>query len=162
MLLFQFFKKKTFYSVHNLKKKSKLSSPKPSIQTHPKALFASLEGGCWRALGKRDWGVFIFLRNTKSPQNGGTQKLYCMKILDGLDNFFKSNPWYDNTHKIKNVLIIIIHLSFSTKPLSQKRWKISQFSSLLLSFQSLLLPFPRNSQLEPKNYFHIEKLLHNI
>ena len=85
-----------------------LSSP-PNSQTKPKALFAILEE-------KRcdDFGRFIFLHNTRSPYNEETKKLYWMRILEGLDNFFKFNLCCYNTLKIKNILIINIHLSFST------------------------------------------------
>jgi len=48
---------------------------------------------------------FVFLHNTKSPQNGGAQKLYRSRVLEGLDKFFKSNLCcYNNTLKIKKYM----------------------------------------------------------
>jgi len=51
---------------------------------------------------------FIFLHNTKSSSFGGTQKLYCMRVLEDLHEFFKFNLCSYNILKIKNILIINI------------------------------------------------------
>jgi len=103
-----------------------------------------------------DWGVLFFFAIQNPLKNGLVQRFWRVKITS-------SNQIHVIIilSKLK-ILIINIHLSFSTKPLSKKRWKISLFSSLLPSFQSLPLTFPPNSQLDPKNYFHNEKLQHNI
>jgi hypothetical protein len=51
-----------------------------------------------------------------------------MRILEGLDKFLKSLRCFRNTLIIKNILIISIFFSFSTKTLSNK-FKISLFHS---------------------------------
>jgi hypothetical protein len=46
-------------------------------------------------------------------------------IGGGFDKFFISNLCCYNTLNVKNILIISIHLSFSSKALSQKKLKYS-------------------------------------
>ena len=62
----------------------------------------------------RLWG-FIFHHSTKIFSFEKTQKLYWGRILEGLHEFIKFNPYSYNILKIKNILSISINLSFSRK-----------------------------------------------
>lgn len=74
------------------------------------------------------------LKNLPKPskilyRNMGELKIYWKGILEGLEKFFKPFSSLYSNLKIKNILIINILFSFSTKLPSQIRWEISLFLS---------------------------------
>jgi len=54
-------------------------------------------------LGGEGFEGLIFLHNTKPSSFGGTTKLYWMRVLEGLYEFFKFNLRCHNILNIKNI-----------------------------------------------------------